>query len=185
MTKADQIVVKEWSSRSEMLDRLRDKRVVVLKPSPEEANTFYNLELPPHYDDCRIIIFSTGHRAPLVTWLEPRSKLIVAFDSSVTKLDLASEKVEYSKELNGIVYEFLEVDSTGECIVLHQLGIDSISPDGDIKWSVHTGLVEDFARDGVDLIRLKIMDDRSLEVNLKTGIAVTVHQIDARPVLGP
>ena len=116
-----------------------------------------------------VVIFSTGHRKPSVVWLEPPSRLILACDMFVHKVDLAAKKVEYSKRLDGVFYEFLSVERTGACTVLHEIGIVSIEPDGTNKWVVITGIIEDFQRNGADSIDLKIMDEEPKAVNLRTG----------------
>lgn len=159
----------EWASRSEMLDTLREKPLIILQSGADGIHKYYELNLPSQYDDFNIVVFSTGHQAPSGFWLEPRSKLILACDSSIYKVDLVAKQVEYSKKLYGIFYQFLQIDQTGACTVLHQLGIVRLQPDGAKKWSVDTRLIEDFVCNGTDSIRLMVMDEPSLDVSLKTG----------------
>src|ERR1700755_3390149 len=90
------IKTKEWDSHSGMLDSLRHRQVIVLKPSREATFNYYSVELPLQYSDFGIVALSTGHRVPLVTWLEAQSKLIIAFDGSVHKIDLLAKKIDYS-----------------------------------------------------------------------------------------
>ena len=161
--------VTEWDSRSEMLDKLRGKHLLILESGTEGVCAYYQLDLPAGYDDLNVLIFSTGHRKPSVVWLEPPSRLILACDMFVHKVDLAAKKVEYSKRLDGVFYEFLSVERTGACTVLHEIGIVSIEPDGTNKWVVITGIIEDFQRNGADSIDLKIMDEEPKAVNLRTG----------------
>jgi hypothetical protein len=167
----------EWASRSEMLDKLRDKRLIILESGADGVHRYYKLDLPAGHDDVNVVILSTGHGEPSAVWLETQSKLILACDTSVHKLDLATKKVEYSKKLDGIFYKFLRVEWTGACTVLHQLGVLSIQPDGTNRWNVNTGIIEDFQCYGADSIELKIVDEESKEVNIKTGAV-----IDLRPI---
>src|SRR3954462_13008854 len=89
----------EWDSHLEMLDKLRDKHLLVLESGTDGVCKYYQLVLPARYDDFNVVIFSTGHLEPEGVWLETRSMLIVACDTSVHKVDLATKKVEYSKKL--------------------------------------------------------------------------------------
>jgi hypothetical protein len=162
----------EWVSRSEMLDKLRDKHLIILESGAEAAHKYYELDLPAGYDNFNVAIFSTGHREPSAVWLETQSQLIVAYDTSVHKVDLATKRVEYSKTLDGVFYKFLKVEWTGACTLLHQLGILSIRPDGTDKWRVDTGLVQDFKCNTADSIELTILDEDSKEINIKTGAVI-------------
>ncbi|WP_454646857.1 hypothetical protein [Bradyrhizobium liaoningense] len=159
----------EWASGSEMLDSLRDKHLIRLESGAEGINRYYEIDLPSQYDALNVVIFSTGHREPTVLWLEGQSKLILACDNWVHKVDLAAKKVEYSRKLTGVFYEFLWVDEAGACTVLHQLGILRLELNGAIRWSVDTGIVENFVRIDSDTIRLAVLDEQSLYVDLKTG----------------
>ena len=158
----DKLKFTEWDSRSEMLDKFRDKQLIILQSNVDGIRRHYELELPPEYSDIKVVVFSMGHAGPLAVWNYFQPKLILACDTSIYQIDLAAKTVEYSKKLNGVFYELLGVESTGACTVLHELGIVSIRPDGTIKWGVSTtGIVEDFEFDGADTICLTIMDEQS------------------------
>lgn len=162
----------EWESHSEMLDKLRHKALLTLKTSVESPWHFYNVDLPDVYHDFAVVIFSTGHKRPSGIWLEPPQKILLMCDGTIFKIDLATRKIEYSKKVTTTLYEFLEFQSTGACIALHELGLVSLLPDGTEIWRADTGIIEDFRFKDDDRLVLKIMDEDSVEINLRTG-AVT------------
>ena len=43
--------VTEWDSRSEMLDKLRGKHLLILESGTEGVCAYYQLDLPAGYDD--------------------------------------------------------------------------------------------------------------------------------------
>lgn len=160
----------EYPSRSEMLDAFRDKRLIILESDVDGVNKYYKVNLPTQYDDIRVVVFSTGHQPPTALWFVLQSELVLACDRSVYKVDLAIKEIKYSRKMSGIFSKFLQVEQDGGCTVLHELGIVRLQSDGTTKWAVDTGIVEDFKCNGTESIRLTIMDEHSLDVNLATGL---------------
>ena len=85
------------------------------------------------------------------------------------EVDIKRHITNYSRRLNANFYEFLNLDPSGACIVLHQLGVVSIWSDGTLKWSVDTGLIQDFVREGDEILHCTIMDESPITIDLRTG----------------
>jgi len=86
-------------------------------------------------------------------------------------IDLKRRAIEYSKNVYGNFYEFLKINPSGACVVLHQLGVVSIGPSGTFEWSVDTGLITDFVRVGDEDLICVIMDESPIRMDLRTGFS--------------
>jgi hypothetical protein len=160
----------EWDSAAEMLDKLRDKSLLRIGAGAEGVYRYFSVDLPPERTQFGIVMFSNSSAGPAGALVdESRSKAVIGYDSSVVNVDIKQRVINYHARFPGIFYEFLRLDPSGACIVLHQIGVVSICSDGTFKWSVDTGLIQNFVREGDEMLHCTIMDERPVTIDLRMG----------------
>jgi hypothetical protein len=151
-------------TRSELLERLRATRHVLLGDKDDSTREFFIARTP----SCVIGIFSQGHGPKPSGFIdEVRGIAWVGFNLKVASVDLRLCHINFTQQMGSVFFEFLCQLQDGSIIAIHELGATRIGCGGEIIWAQFTDVVTAFSTDGEEvLLRTHI---GNIRVHKETG----------------
>lgn len=158
------IVLEAVDSRSELLERLRVARHVLLGDEDECLREYVILHAPA----CEIGICSQGH-GPVPSGFVDESEggAWIGYNSKVAHVDLRSCRIDCIIELDSIFFAFLRQVHDESVIAVHELGATRMDSMGRVIWTCTTDVVTHFSDDETCL-QLKT-DMGEVRVDKETG----------------
>jgi hypothetical protein len=170
------ISAKEWESKSALLAHLNgiSGRTVVLGTEAEAPRKFYSFAISCDEGVCELGVLSSGlGTKPDVTLLQGNRLAIVGHDTWVTWLNLHDMTLLASQRLEGVFYEFVDINRSDELLVLHELGVARVDVHGSMLWSVHTDIVEQASFDAEGNLVITVMEEPAkVMIEVDSGIVL-------------
>lgn len=164
-----EIQLESIDSRSELLERLRTARHVLLGDDDESAREFFIVHMPASL----IGLCLQGHGI-LPSWFidELNDIVWIGYNSKVANVNLSSCRMNFTIELDWVFFEILCQMDDGSIIVVHELGVVRINTSGEIVWAWVAGdVVTEFSDEG-ESVRLETEAGETAVIDKRVGVAL-------------
>ena len=135
----------EWESRSALQAYLEanSPSPLIVGQDAEAPRCFYSFTPPNQGQSMRLGVWSSGLGPKPSLAVVGDGTLVVGHDQAVTWVR-RGQRNETSVRLGGAFFEFIDLGDNDDLLVVHELGVLRIRPDGSTRWSVDTDLIQDW-----------------------------------------
>ncbi len=162
--------MEQVESKSHLLDVLRGSRQILLGTEIDAPREFYVVEVRLGSDLQRVGILSAGIGVK-PGWVIRNDNLFVGFNSRIAILR-GNNSLELFAEipLLTLFWQFLDVRSADDILVLGETAVVALTSSGDQLWRIDTDLITDFELSGTTL-QLEFCSDPPMSLDLASGVA--------------